>query len=574
MSRSRMSRRGGHAPGPGPSRGGLDPARGGAGPSSGGRPGRRQPHWRLPRGAPGQPRRPLGWRVAAGVAVAVVLAVTAGSLYVYVQYRSVWGSIHRIGVADLGKRPPQYNDALNILVFGTDSRAGLSAYQQVKLHVGPAQGAQNTDTIMLVHLAPGRHGVTVISLPRDTQVPYYACPAAGNGEPGQQRNMAATERINAVLAAGGESCLWKTVEQQTGVRIDHFVELHFTGFVNVVNDLGGVNVCVRQPVNDAVSGLQLHRGYNHLYGVAALKFWRTREGVGNGDDPQRIIRDQFLMASLLQKIKHDGLLGDPARTLAVVKDVASSMTVDQGMTETDLLHIAESLRGLSAGSVQFITAPFMPDPANANVVDFAQPQAGSLFAALAHDRKLPRARGKGRHRTAAGGTTLARRAARPASVSVQVLNGSGAAGRASAVAAGLASRGFHVVGTGDGPNFGYTTSVVEYAGAADLPAARAVQEQLGSATLVRDSSLTPGTLSLIVGSSFTALAPLAATPSPAAAGSPAAGSPVGPASAAPSPARSAAPVENVRGLGKKYHGITGSAPACGVQSSFSGSLGY
>ncbi len=96
---------------------------------------------------------------------------------IYAKYRSVVDSISRVPVQakDLGRRPPTYNSALNILVYGSDSRANLSFHQQVVLHVGRNDGENNTDSIMIVHIAPGRRGVTVLDIPRDTQVPYYAC---------------------------------------------------------------------------------------------------------------------------------------------------------------------------------------------------------------------------------------------------------------------------------------------------------------------------------------------------------------------------------------------------------------
>jgi LCP family protein required for cell wall assembly len=479
----------------------------------------------------------MGW-----LSVAVVVLLTAGALVAYGSYRSVWDSIGRFTIADLGKRPPVYNNALNILVFGTDSRAGLDRQQQIQLHVGPSQGEQDTDTVMIVHILPGRKGAIVLSIPRDAQVPYYGCPA-GPGQPGQQQNLAATEQINAVFAAGGASCLWKTVEQQTGIRIDHAVELNFTGFVKVINDIGGVNVCVSQPVYDSTSGLRLKAGVNHIGGVEALKYWRTREGIGLGDDPQRIQRDQFLMASVLQGVTHDGLLGNPAKLVSVLHDVAGAMTMDEGMTPADLLQIGESMRGLSSGSVQFITSPWVPDPSNPNWVDFEQPQAGQLFSAIAQDKSLPKAAPKGKSSDNSG--TALVKAAQPSMVKVEVLNGNGIAGQASAVAASLTSRGFKIVGTSDAASFSYTRSVIEYASAADLPLANALKAQLSSVILRRDASLTPGTIELIVGSSYTALRPLAATTQ-----------------------------QSVSGLSHKFSGITGSTSVCKDQAAFAGPLGY
>jgi LCP family protein required for cell wall assembly len=485
-------------------------------------------------------------RLGGWLSVFAVAVLAVGSLAAYGYYRDVFDGINRFSIHDLGKRPPVFNNAMNILVFGTDSRSGLTRAQQLRLHVGRAQGEANTDTIMLVHILPGRQGAIALSFPRDTQVPYYACPP-GPGVPGQQENLESTERINAVFQAGGASCLWKTVEQQTGIHIDHAIELRFTGFVKIINDIGGVRVCVSQPVHDPISGLHLHRGVSHLNGIQALEFWRTREGVGQGDDPQRIQRDQFLLASLLQGITKSGLLGNPTELISVVKDVASAMTMDDGMTPSDLLQIAESMRGLSTKSVQFITAPWTPDPSNANLVDFAQPQADQLFSAIAHDSKLPPAAKKGG--TPGKPATDLVKTAKPSAVRVEVLNGNGVSQEASTVASSLSGRGFDVTGTGDAPNFSYSDSVIKYASAADMPAVNALKQQLGSVKVTRDPSLTPGTLTLIVGSSYTGLQ---AVPSP---------------SSSPSP-------QDIRGLHKKFKGITGSAGVCKDQSGFSGPLGY
>jgi LCP family protein required for cell wall assembly len=488
-------------------------------------------------------RRPrsLLKRITGWVSVVTVVVLTVAALAAYAEYRNVWDSIHRFAVTDLGKRPPVYNNALNILVFGTDSRAGLDRQQQIQLHVGPSQGEQDTDTVMIVHILPGRKGVIVLSIPRDTQVPYYPCPS-GPGYPGQQQDLEATQQINAVFSHGGASCLWKTVEQQTGIRIDHAIELNFTGFVKIINDIGGVNICVNKPVYDTVSGLRLKAGNHHIGGVEALKYWRTREGIGMGDDPERIQRDQFLMASVLQGVTHDGLLGDPAKLVSVLHDVAGAMTMDDGMTPSDLLQIGQSMRGLSTGAVQFITAPWVQDPSNISWVDFEQPQADQLFAAVAQDKRLPKPAPK--TKTKGGPGTALVKTAQPSTVKVQVLNGSGVSGQATTVGTSLTSRGFNVVGTGDAPAFGYTRSVVEYATAADRPAALAVKAEVPSSVLHKDASLTPGTVELIVGSSYTALLPQVASQ------------------------------QSVAGLSRKYSGITGNTSVCKDQAAFAGPLGY
>ncbi len=121
--------------------------------------------------------------------------------------------------------------------------------------------------------------------------------------------------INSLLQIGGPVCLWKTVEQQTGIRIDHFIGIGMLGFVKVVNDLGGVNVCVPFNVNDTVSGLNLNAGQQHISGVQALAFWRTREDIGDGSDLERIQRDQFMSAQVVKGVLDSGLLSNPIRLL-------------------------------------------------------------------------------------------------------------------------------------------------------------------------------------------------------------------------------------------------------------------
>jgi LCP family protein required for cell wall assembly len=379
-------------------------------------------------GGSGEPR-PKRRHVLRWVSAATVVIIVGGLLTAYVKYRTVYDSIHRVAISDLGKRPPVYStSSMNILMFGSDSRSGLDHHQQVLLHTGGTSasgGAGNTDTIMLVHISPGRHLITVMSIPRDTMVPSYQCDA-GPGYPGQQANAHAYERINSLLAIGGPSCLWKTVEQQTGIHIDHFVEIGLAGFVNVINDLNGVNVCAPFTVDDPMSGLDMNAGEHHINGVTALAFWRTREDIGTGSDLQRIQRDQYMSAQVVKGILQSGLLTSPAKLLRVLTGAAPSLTTDSGMSQSDLLHIGLSLHGLSDKDVQFVTAPNQPFPADPTAtVEFAQPQADAMFSAIAHDVSIPTAaRGKA---AATGGTALAASASRAASAETKGTKGKTAA---------------------------------------------------------------------------------------------------------------------------------------------------
>jgi len=384
------------------------------------------------------PQRRRGRRAAAWFSAVLVCILTLALLGAYWKFRSVWSSINRIPVTDLGKRPPRYNDALNLLVFASGSTAGLTRRQQLYWHVGRDSGDAVSETIMLVHISPGRHQITVVNIPRDTVVPIYSC-AAGHGLSGQQAQPDVVEQIDTTLSYGGPSCLWKTVEQQTHIRLDHFIEMRYAGVVKVVNDIGGVHVCLPFSVHNTFSGLNLRRGEHHINGVQFLEFWRTRENIGNGSDLQRIQRDDYLLARALEQALRGGLLSSPSRMYHVITDAAPQLTLDSGFSQSDLLHVGESLRGLSGKSVQFVQAPTVPYPANPNWVEWAPRQDRKLFRAIAHDAKLPKAPTK-----PAGGQppTILATAASPSQVTVVVRNGSGTAGKAHQIAEGLADLGF------------------------------------------------------------------------------------------------------------------------------------
>jgi LCP family protein required for cell wall assembly len=326
-------------------------------------------------------------KVLRWTSIAVATVIVAATLSAYFAVRLKLDKVDHIARIDAGHRPPRYTDALNLLLIGSDNRHGHNGV------IGGHYGCNCSDTIMLAHISPGRKMITVVSIPRDTMVPLYAC-SPWNGLPGQEANPEGLERINGTLAAGGPECVRETVEQQTGVYIDDVLELDFTGFEQVINSVGGVNVCLPFPIHNTISltggtGLDLSAGRHHIWGRQALQFWRTRENIANGSDIDRIARDQYFMAQLVKGVLHSGLLHSPAKLYDVLGDVAGNLTTDA--SNGDLLHIATSLHGISPKDVQFVTAPwvtYVPDP---NEVQFEQPQANALFWAIAHDSKLPKA---------------------------------------------------------------------------------------------------------------------------------------------------------------------------------------
>ena len=450
----------------------------------------------------------VGWTSIAMAAVLVLTAIGA-----YVALRVQLSGITHVSRIDSKQRPPRYTNALNILLLGSDTRSGANG------RIGGRVGCNCSDTIMIAHISPGHKNVTVVSIPRDTMVPLYAC-SRWHGTPGQNADKYAVERINATLAAGGPECVRETIEQQSKIYINDVIQIDFTGFEKVINDIGGVNVCLPFAIHNTItategSGLDLKAGRHHINGRVALEFWRTRYNVADGSDISRIARDQYLMAQIVKGVLHKGLLHDPARIYTVIGAVADSMTTDA--SDTELLHIATSLRGISSRDVQFITAPWQTYPYDPNEVQFAQPQADAVFWALAHDTAVPPVR-KGRSQVStesvkgqrSGPIDLGPAGAEftlvPSQVKLTLLNGSGKADRTAQAAAALEGRGFNVLSTGYAARTGYRKSVIEYGSIAALPAARTLRGEFPAAQMKLVPGLGKQAVDVILGSKFTKLA--------------------------------------------------------------------
>lgn len=450
-------------------------------------------------------RRP---KILAWASVAVTAVLVTGVLGAYFAVRAKLGEIGHIQLIDTGHRPPRYTSALNILLLGSDTRRA----QSTSLAGRNASGCNCSDTIMVVHVSPGRGKVTVLSIPRDTMIPVYGCSAVA-GTPGQQQDLSQVEQFNWTLERGGPECTRHAVEQQTGIYINNVIQLNFTGFVKVINDVGGVDICVPFAVNDPIvrlpdgaehgSGLKLRAGRQHIGGRTALRFWRARYALADGTDTARIARDQYLMAQVLKGVLRKGLLGKPLEMYRVLGDLAGSISTDA--STSDLVHIATSLASLSTRHVQFVTAPYAPYPYPPfqQQLEFAQPQAGGLFSAVAHDNTLPRLpSGKVRGNTGLHPPTIS-----PADVKVTVLNGSNVTGQAAAAAKALTGRGFVVLGVADAATMDHVGSVIEYGPGADPRAVRTLRGQFSSVTTRLAPTLARGAIQVVLGSSFSALAP-------------------------------------------------------------------
>ena len=270
---------------------------------------------------------------------------------------------------------PLPTGSLNILVLGSDSRSGK---ENKALGGGDSSGARS-DTAMVVHIDAGRKKATVVSIPRDTLVTRPSCPLKSGGSTA----VAYHAMFNSAYSVGGAVCAVKTVESITNVRMDHYLEIDFSGFAKLVNALGGVTVTTDEDINDDDSHLHLKAGTHTLNGKQALALARTRHGIGDGSDLGRIGLQQKLVKALLEQISSTNLFTDPAKLYTVAEAVTSSLTTDTGLDSlSELVGLGESLKGLSADRVKTVMMPVVTAPSDPNRVVAKEPAASELWESL------------------------------------------------------------------------------------------------------------------------------------------------------------------------------------------------
>jgi LCP family protein required for cell wall assembly len=258
----------------------------------------------------------------------------------------------------------------NWLIAGSDSRQGLSRQQIDSLRVGFDFGSLNSDSLMLLHIGSGRPAL--VSIPRDSYVPI-----PGHGE----------NKINAALAYGGPSLLIQTLEEVTGLRIEHYMGIGFGGLVSVVNGVGGVKICLPAALHDSNSGLNLSAGCHNLDGAQALAFVRDRHSFAN-EDLQRIVDQRAFLKALLDKATSPGVYLNPFNALPFGSAAAGSLAVDQGTHVYNLVTAALALRNPETGTVPVADANY----ATANAGDavlWNHSEALQLFNALKNDQQVP-----------------------------------------------------------------------------------------------------------------------------------------------------------------------------------------
>ena len=404
----------------------------------------------------------------------------------------------------------------NILLVGLDSRTdaqGNPLPQALlnQLHAGASSdGGDNTDTIIVIHIPAGGGRAVAFSLPRDSYVDI----AGGNGmhkinsaytfgQNAAGRQLRAQGVTGAALAkqeaqAGAKNAI-ATIEQFTGLQINHFASVNLVGFYDISQAIGGVQVCLKAPVHDSFSGANFPAGVQSIQGAAALAFVRQRHGLPNSD-LDRIKRQQVFMASMAHQVLSAGVLTDKTKLDNLITAIQTSITLDQGW---DVLSFAQQLQGMSAGQIQFQTIPIVnityPTQSDGDAVE-VNPAAVQQFVQtqVANADNPPQ--------STTGPTTKA--AAPPAApstaantgITAQVYNATGISGLASKVLGVLTGQGFASGGIGNGTT--RTSSVIDYASGDQAAAQKVAQALGGNITMVTSRTVNTGTVRVYLGKDY------------------------------------------------------------------------
>ncbi|MFJ9951459.1 LCP family protein [Kitasatospora sp. NPDC091207] len=460
----------------------------------------------------------VAWSVAG---VLVVLAGTGGAIYYKLN-----GNIKSFDPDAISTdRPPEAvadangNKPVNILLIGSDSRAGNNS----DLGGGNEGGARSDTTILLHVYADHKHAVG-ISIPRDALVTIPACKLP-NGKwtkeaPGQMFNSAFAVGNS---ESGNPACTQNTVEKLTGIRVDHTIEVNFEGFAAMTEAVGGVDVCLP---NDIYEGhlnpnlgkkgkVVLPKGKQKLAGQKALDYVRLRHGIGDESDVGRMKRQQAFLASLMAKVKGEGL--SPTTLLPLADAATKSMTVDPGLDSAKkLMDFALSMKNIDLHDVKFLTTPWRY---NGPRIDLVHPAVDNLWKTLLADRTIDGEDATGKQEDAPQTPAAAPETTTPAApspaavdgpVKVAVYNGTTAAGLAAKAAETLKTAKVTVTGVSTAKNTAKATTTVEY-GAGQKANAEKVAALFPGAVLTPTSA---AGISLVLGKDYAAANATATTTAP------------------------------------------------------------
>lgn len=395
-------------------------------------------------------------KVVAAVASGAILAVTAVGAGVTSVLGQLGGNITSLDVSDqtgsavIGSESVVIDEStgettpFNVLLMGSDSRAG-------KDNRGYGSTAQfgtteRSDTTILLHVSADRSQAVAVSIPRDTLIDLPTCKNA-NGESVN----GGTGKFNEAMTRGGPGCTLKAVENMTGIKVDNFMVVDFGGFKAITEAVGGVEICLSEPVNDPLSGLKLSAGNHTISGEEALAFVRARKTLGDGSDTSRIRRQQAFLSSMANKVLSSGTLLNPAALLGVLNAATESLTADPQLANIDnLRELVVSMKDLSPSNITFTTMPWYPAGDGANVL-MNKKKAKPLLNAIKNDTPWPP--------KAANDQPLLRTV--PENIRVEVINGTGVKGAGKTAKKALREQGFIVVNVKNGDPVAATTLIYD-----------------------------------------------------------------------------------------------------------------
>ncbi|OIH99830.1 MULTISPECIES: LCP family protein [unclassified Curtobacterium] len=420
------------------------------------------------------------------VAGVLTMALLLSGGYAAFAFNRVQSGVTRIDAIAGGKKDKDDIDgkAQNILLVGDDHRPeNATPEQMAELSTTTDGGATNTDTMIVLHINADGSQATMISFPRDS---YVDIPDVGKGK---LNSAFYYGTLNGGGDTGGAKMLIKTIENLSGLSIDHYVRVSLLGFYQVVKELGPVEVCLNQPAKDKDSGVDLPAGKSTLNAKEALSFVRQRKGLPNGD-LDRNVRQQYFLSQEARKVLSAGTLLNPIKMNNILGAIGDSI-----QTDTDLVSLATQMRNLRPGNIQSATIPTLGTPTiypNGTALSIVEVDTVGLPAFVQGLVGEP-------ERYAKAGR------AQPANTSVTVLNGSGVEGAATAAGQVLTARGFQVAPAGSSPTT--KTTQVQYP-AGQESQAKAVAAVTPGAVAVRTNVVS--TVTLVLGTDGKTPKPVAA----------------------------------------------------------------
>lgn len=309
--------------------------------------------------------------------VVLVSLVTFGGIV----YANLQSGVETFDLADNSEAGIDiFEGGVNILLVGSDSRADETG----EIKQGQSEGVLN-DVNMLFHLSEDHSNATVVSIPRDTLVSRPKC----TGDDGSQYYAQDGVMINSILNEGGMNCIVSTVEDMSGIDIQYASMIQFNGVIEMSNAVGGVEVCVEQPINDTYSDLYLDAGYHTLQGEEALKFLRTRHGVGDGSDLARIENQQIFLSALMRTVKSNDTLTNPTKVYGLARAATQNMLLSSNLNSVDTLaSLANALAQVPLDKFAFVRLPVVDSEWSAGRVEPAYPQAEQMWELIAADQPM------------------------------------------------------------------------------------------------------------------------------------------------------------------------------------------